>query len=102
MNAFHLKKCVARLAGTTTTGPNPKIERAYMDGTERKIIATEGVFWPNGLAIDYPAGKIYWADAKHHVIESCHYDGSNRKKVTPPLQRILLKKQALTNLFFFF
>lgn len=69
------------MIGTTTAGPNPKIERAYMDGSERKVIATEGVFWPNGLAIDYPAGKIYWADAKHHVIESCHYDGSNRKKV---------------------
>ncbi|XP_037029978.1 low-density lipoprotein receptor-related protein 4 isoform X2 [Bradysia coprophila] len=65
----------------TDWGPNPKIERAFMDGSERKIIATDGVFWPNGLAIDYPAGKIYWADAKHHVIESCHYDGSNRKKI---------------------
>lgn len=69
------------MVGTTTTGPNAKIERAFMDGSGRKIIATDGVFWPNGLAIDYPAGKIYWADAKHHVIESCQYDGTNRKKV---------------------
>lgn len=65
----------------TDWGPNPKIERAYMDGSERTTLATEGVFWPNGLAIDYPAKRIYWADAKHHVIESCNYDGSERRKV---------------------
>lgn len=65
----------------TTNGPNPKIERAYMDGSERKVIIKEGVFWPNGLAIDYPAARIYWADAKHHVIESARFDGSERKKI---------------------
>lgn len=65
----------------TDWGPNPKIERGYMDGSERKTIINEGVFWPNGLAIDYPANRIYWADAKHHMIESAHLDGSDRKKV---------------------
>lgn len=65
----------------TDWGPNPKIERSYMDGSERKTIIKDGVFWPNGLALDYPAKKLYWADAKHHVIESAHFDGSERKKV---------------------
>lgn len=59
----------------------PKIERAYMDGSERRVIVSAGVFWPNGLAVDYPAGRLYWADAKHHVIESCAFDGRERKKV---------------------
>lgn len=62
-------------------GPNPKIERSYMDGSERTAIISKGVFWPNGLAIDYPAHRIYWADAKHHVIESSNFDGSERMKV---------------------
>lgn len=52
-----------------------------MDGSDRRTIITEGVFWPNGLTIDYSAGRLYWADAKHHVIESSHFDGSDRKKV---------------------
>lgn len=52
-----------------------------MDGSDRRQIVTEGIFWPNGLTIDYSAGRIYWADAKHHVIESANYDGTDRKKV---------------------
>lgn len=66
---------------SSTSGPNPKIERSFMDGSGRTVVVKDGVFWPNGLAIDYPSNRIYWADAKHHVIESCSYDGSDRKKV---------------------
>lgn len=62
-------------------GPNPKIERIEMDGTRRSSIITESVFWPNGLTIDYTADRFYWADAKHHVIESAKLDGSDRRKV---------------------
>lgn len=61
-------------------GPNPKIERADMDGTNRKSIVTDSIYWPNGLTLDYTASRIYWADAKHHVIESILFDGSDRKK----------------------
>lgn len=52
-----------------------------MDGSERMALITEGIFWPNALTIDYSASRIYWADAKHHVIESANFDGTNRKKV---------------------
>lgn len=52
-----------------------------MDGSDRRAIISDGIFWPNGLTIDYSAGRIFWADAKHHVIESSHFDGSDRKKV---------------------
>lgn len=52
-----------------------------MDGSDRRTIIVDGVFWPNGLTIDYAAGRLYWADAKHHVIESANLDGSDRKKV---------------------
>lgn len=53
-----------------------------MDGTNRMSIVTESVFWPNGLTVDYTADRIYWADAKHHVIESAKLDGSDRRKVS--------------------
>lgn len=62
-------------------GPNPKIEFAYMDGSQRKAIITKGVTWPNGLTIDYPSRKLYWADAKQHAIESSNFDGSDRVKI---------------------
>lgn len=52
-----------------------------MDGSERMALVTEGIFWPNALTIDYSASRLYWADAKHHVIESANFDGTNRKKV---------------------
>ncbi|XP_060531905.1 low-density lipoprotein receptor-related protein 4-like [Cylas formicarius] len=65
----------------TDWGPNPKIERAEMDGSNRKSLITESVFWPNGLTIDFTSNQIYWADAKHNVIETAELDGSKRKKV---------------------
>ncbi|XP_014280390.1 low-density lipoprotein receptor-related protein 4 isoform X1 [Halyomorpha halys] len=65
----------------TDWGSKPKIERIEMDGSNRRAIITESVQWPNGLCIDYPANRIYWADAKHHVIESAELDGSERRKV---------------------
>lgn len=52
-----------------------------MDGSNRKSIITESVFWPNGLTLDYAMNRIYWADAKHHVIECATFDGTDRKKV---------------------
>lgn len=62
-------------------GPNPKIERSYMDGSERFIIVNDGVYWPNGLALDFATDRIFWCDAKHHVIENSKLDGSERKKI---------------------
>lgn len=63
-------------------GPNPKIERADMDGSRRKSVIVDKIFWPNGLTIDYTDSKIYWADAKHHVIEKASFDGHYRKRVS--------------------
>ena len=52
-----------------------------MDGNDRVIIANTSLFWPNGLTVDYAAEKLYWADAKHHVIECSNLDGSHRRTV---------------------
>lgn len=63
-------------------GPKPKIERLEMDGTHRMTIISHSIQWPNGLTIDYTADRIYWSDAKHHVIESSSFDGTSRRKVS--------------------
>ena len=41
----------------------PKIEKANMDGTERRALITEGLGLPNGLTIDYDSSQVCWADA---------------------------------------
>lgn len=60
-------------------GDNPKIERAGMDGSSRITLIKDNLTWPNGLAIDHDAGKIYWADGGTKSIEFSNLDGSNRK-----------------------
>ena len=49
-----------------------------MDGNDRLVIVNTKLFWPNGLTLDYAADKLYWVDAKHHVIESASLNGSQR------------------------
>ena len=46
-------------------GHNAKIESAYMDGSGRAVIVSGSTIgWPNGLAIDYSASRLYWVDAR--------------------------------------
>ncbi|KAB7498329.1 Low-density lipoprotein receptor-related protein 4 [Armadillidium nasatum] len=62
-------------------GSNASIERANMDGSERKSIATYNLTWPNGLAIDYEISRLFWLDAKYKVVESSDFDGQLRRKM---------------------
>lgn len=50
-------------------GERPKIERANLDGTDRLVLLNTSLGWPNGLALDYATGKLYWGDAKTDKIE---------------------------------
>ena len=52
-----------------------------MDGLERLVLADKSLFWPNGLTLDYATDRVFWADAKHRVIESADLDGGNRRVV---------------------
>lgn len=65
----------------TDWGRIPKIERAGMDGRLRMVLANTSLFWPNGLTVDYASERLYWADAKRHVIECANLDGSHRRTV---------------------
>jgi sugar lactone lactonase YvrE len=62
-------------------GDNARIERAWMDGTNRDVIVSTDLGWPNGLAIDTAEKRIYWCDAKLDRIESSNYNGSDRRVV---------------------
>lgn len=39
------------------------------------------VQWPNGVAIDFFAERLYWVDAKIDYIASADLDGKNVKKI---------------------
>lgn len=43
-------------------GQNPKIERAFLDGTNRTILVSSGIITPRGLALDWHTGYVYWVD----------------------------------------
>ncbi|KAG5273414.1 hypothetical protein AALO_G00151070 [Alosa alosa] len=65
----------------TDWGEEPRIERAGMDGSSRKIIVEVNIYWPNGLTIDLDEEKLYWADAKLSFIHRANLDGSARETV---------------------
>ena len=63
-------------------GNIPKIEKSGMDGTEREVLATDNVMWPNGISLDLVTERIYWVDAKLHIIASVKFDGSHPLIIT--------------------
>lgn len=69
----------------TDWGVSPRIERAYLDGSDRHAIITQHVGWPNGLCIDTPARRIYWADARLDRIESAGLQGEQRRPLVTSL-----------------
>ena len=52
-----------------------------MDGSNRQVILSEKIYWPNGLSLDLPAKRLYFADARLDYIEFCNYDGSGRTQL---------------------
>ncbi|XP_059139258.1 prolow-density lipoprotein receptor-related protein 1-like [Physella acuta] len=63
----------------TDRGSHPKIERANLDGTDRTVIISHEISWPNGLALDHFRRWIYWTDTKKNTVEAARYDGTHRQ-----------------------
>lgn len=59
-------------------GTSPCIERADMDGNNRKRLIFNDMTWPNGLALDLIHKRIYWTDAGNQTIEYANLDGTGR------------------------
>jgi sugar lactone lactonase YvrE len=54
------------------------IERADLDGLNRKTIISEGgTFTPKQLHLDKKNAKLYWADREGMRVMRCNLDGSN-------------------------
>jgi len=56
------------------------IVRVGMDGTHPTTIIKENLHWPNGITVDAVAERVYWSDAKHDLLESSKFDGTDRRQ----------------------
>lgn len=85
-------------------GQNPRIERAFMDGTVRSAIISTKLYWPYGLALDYTTQRLYFADAYLKYIDYCDYDGKNRHQVlaSDMVGFLVSQSRGLPSFFFFF
>jgi len=70
-----------RLMFWTDWGSSPKIERASMDGSGRKIvIGPEHLKWPNTVTVDQVLNRLYWIDGGKEYIGSSTLDGKDLRK----------------------
>ena len=63
----------------TDWGSLPKIESAYLDGSNRTIVVNKDVIKPNGVTIDYEHQVMYWCDAGLDRIESINLKNLTRR-----------------------
>ncbi|XP_052737933.1 low-density lipoprotein receptor-related protein 4 isoform X1 [Bicyclus anynana] len=64
-------------------GESPNIERAALDGSQRKIIVSHDLGFPNGITIDYKDRRLYWTDALKDRIDTSDLNGQHRVQLVP-------------------
>ena len=62
-------------------GPNPRIEKAFLDGQDREVIVFKGLAKVISLSVDVLKKKLYWIDNGKHSLECSNYDGSSRRVI---------------------
>ncbi|OBS68200.1 hypothetical protein A6R68_03260, partial [Neotoma lepida] len=76
-------------------GEPAKIEKAGMNGFDRRPLVTEDIQWPNGITLDLVKSRLYWLDSKLHMLSSVDLDGQDRRIVLKSLE-FLAHPLALT------
>lgn len=62
-------------------GQTPKIERSFLDCTNRTVLVSEGVVTPRGLALDHSNGYVYWVDDTLDVISRINIEGKELRVI---------------------
>lgn len=60
-----------------------KIEFANMDGSNRTLLVSNNLLWPNGLTLDYTNSWLYWVDAGYQALE--YYDLARHTRARLPI-----------------
>ncbi|KAI8771508.1 low-density lipoprotein receptor-related protein 4 [Biomphalaria glabrata] len=63
----------------TDWGQNPRIESASYDGTNRQVLISTDIRWPNSIAIDLENNRLYYVDGTLGKIESSDLSGNDRQ-----------------------
>lgn len=66
-----------RLMFWTEIGNVVKIERAGMDGSQRRAVVNSSLGWPGGVAVDTISDRVYWTDERLRSIGSATLDGED-------------------------
>uniref|UniRef100_A0A671M3I7 Very low-density lipoprotein receptor-like n=1 Tax=Sinocyclocheilus anshuiensis TaxID=1608454 RepID=A0A671M3I7_9TELE len=61
------------------TVDDAQIERAGMDGSDRRVLVSHSLRWPVSLTVDSLHHRIYWTDEKLKCIGSADIDGEDIK-----------------------
>ena len=64
----------------------PKIERADMNGGNRRIAIHLGCYgdaYPSGLALDVAKNWLYWVDRYHDKLEMYEFPSKTRREIIP-------------------
>lgn len=61
----------------TEIGNVVKIERAGMDGSDRRAVVNSSLGWPGGVAVDTISERVYWTDERLRSIGSATLDGND-------------------------
>ncbi|KAK3706535.1 hypothetical protein QZH41_003271 [Actinostola sp. cb2023] len=66
----------------TNWGERPYIGRSGLDGSSPGPLVHGKMGWPTGLTLCHITKKLFWVDAKLHLVEYSNLDGSHRTQLT--------------------
>ena len=55
------------------------ISRAFSNGSSAEVVVEFGLDFPDGMAVDWVAGNVYWTDMSFNRIEVARTDGGARR-----------------------
>lgn len=61
-----------------SNGEQMKLERAYMDGSNRVDLVKTRLGIPTGITVDIITQRVYWSDSHFDMVETVTYSGLDR------------------------
>lgn len=55
-----------------------KLERAFMDGSNRLELVKDRLGSPTGITLDIVTQRVYWSDSHFDTVETVTYSGLDR------------------------